>query len=237
MLSPSAYNGEINGPGITPDPDSLGSYGFWAFVFDIDEKSGSYFSFRSEAFANEWRIHSLPTGELMFTFPSIALGGGSYTAQSAMTLGGGYDGFDFPFPERSIVAEAVTNYFDYGSPSARKTVRGINMEYAWTRPGGAYNDDNVPVFTIEYNSDRTGEGLFGRVRVANTVVGQFVDMDRTNNFTLKKTFGISGRVIKHRYTYAGPTGLVIYREAETVRLDGGSNAGRVDRLAHGDTPL
>ena len=176
----------------------------------------------------------MPTGELMFTFPSIALEGGSCTTQSAVTLGDGDNGLDFPYPGRSIVAEAVTNYFDYGSPSARKTVRGIDMEYAWTRPGRANNDDNVPVFTIQYNSDRTGEGLFGSVRVANTVVGPFVDMDMTNNFTLKKTFGISGRVIKHRYTYTGPTGLVIYREAETVRLDGGSNAGRVDRLVHGD---
>ena len=86
----------------------------------------------------------------------------------------------------------------------------------------------------KYNSDRTGEGLFGSVSVANTAIGTFYGDDKTNNFTLKKTFGISGRVIKHRYTYTGPTGLVIYREAETVRLDGGSNAGRVDRLAHGD---
>ena len=235
-IIPSVYYGEINGHRITPDPDSLGSHDFWAFVFDIDEKSGSYFSFRSGDFADEWRVHSLPTGELMFTFPSIALEGGSSTTQSAVTLGGGYEGFDFPYPGRSIVAEAVTNYFDYGSPSARKTVRGINMEYAWTRPGGADNDDNVPVFTIQYNSDRTGEGLFGSVRVSNTSVGPFADMDRTNNFTLKKTFGISGRVIKHRYTYAGPTGLVIYREAETVRLDGGSNAGRIDSLKHGYPP-
>ena len=235
-----------NGQDVTPDPMSSevsgalgGCDSLWAFVFDVDEKSASYFSFAPEGHASAWRIHSLPSGTMLLTFPATDDEYPMLDDQSAMLLSpSGFNGkgADFPSPGYPICAEAVTNYFDYGSPSARKTVRGINMEYAWTRPGGAYMDRNVSVFDIQYNSDSTGEGSEGGVRVTNTAIGPFVGMDRTNNFTLKKTFGISGRVIKHRYTYAGPTGLVIYREAETVRLDGGSNAGRVDRLAHGDVP-
>ena len=123
-----------------------------------------------------------------------------------------------------IHAEATTNLFDYGSQTARKTVRGLNIEYVFSREGGD-TYETVPSFDIYYSSDQDGS--------YNTALARFTGLNITSNMAFKCTFGVRGKYIRHSYFYKGPSGLTIYRECETVRLDGSSNSGEIEGLAQG----
>ena len=213
---------------ITPAPRLNWST---ALVFDVDDKSLAFFEFEHGISKLHGLRHGIMGKELVFTKPKPAFASDVYIDQAILAPLGSPSGFDFggsyEYP-KLIHAEAVTNYFDYGSQTARKTVRGLNIEYAFSRDD-AYNDADLPSFEIYYSSDQdtSPNGM-------NTAVARFKEYDIAINTAFKCTFGVRGKYIRHAYVYEGPSGLTIYRECETVRLDGSSNSGKIETLRHGE---
>ena len=212
---------------ITPAPILSGSA---ALVFDVDDKSLAFFEFDYSISRLHGLRHGIMGKEMVFTKPKPAYASDVYIDQAILAPLGGSYGFDFggsrEYPNR-IYAEATTNLFDYGSQTARKTVRGLNIEYVFSI---RYDEieETVPSFEIYYFSDQDGSH--------NTALARFTGLNITSNTAFKCTFGVRGKYIRHTYVYDGPSGLTIYRECETVRLDGSSNSGEIEGLAQGSPP-
>ena len=212
---------------ITPAPSLVG--GSTALVFDVDDKSLAFFEFKYGISKLHGLRHGIMGKEMVFTATD------AYNDQAILAPLGSPSDFDFggsyEYPNL-IHAEAITNLFDYGSQTARKTVRGLNIEYVFSREGEdedeGYMAATVPSFEICYSSDQDA----GR----NTALARFTGLNMTSNMAFKCTFGVRGKYIRHGYVYAGPSGLTIYRECETVRLDGSSNSGEIEGLAQGRPP-
>jgi hypothetical protein len=217
---------------ITPAP-SLGG-GSTALVFDVDDKSLAFFKFDYGISKLHGLRHGIMGKEMVFTTTDV------YNDQAILAPLGSPSGFDIVWSgihPGLIHAEAITNLFDYGSQTARKTVRGLNIEYVFSirypDTGEEYEtrddiEETVPSFEIYYYSDQDA----GR----NTALARFTGLNMTSNMAFKCTFGVRGKYIRHGYVYEGPSGLTIYRECETVRLDGSSNSGEIEGLAQGSPP-
>jgi hypothetical protein len=216
---------------ITPKPYL---YGAVALVFDVDDKSLAFFTFDDGIDKLHVVRHGIMGKEMVFTKPKPAFASDVYIDQAILAPLGSPSGFDFGgrwgYPNL-IHAVAITNLFDYGSQTARKTVRGLNVEYVALRDEG-YEDASETSFEIRYVSDQdtTPHGY-------NTAVAHFTGMNIASNTAFKCTFGVRGKYIRHAYVYEGPSGLTIYRECETVRLDGSSSSGEIEGLAQGTPPV
>ena len=212
---------------ITPKP---ALYGAVALVFDVDDKSLALFEFKYGISKLHGLRHGIMGKEMVFTKPKPAYASDVYIDQAILAPLGNSSGFDFggtrEFPNL-ILARAKTNLFDYGSQTARKTVRGLNIEYVSSRGEGDM-DATVPSFEIYYSSDQ--DKFYHR---NNTALARFTGFNITSNTAFKCTFGVRGKYIRHEYIYSGPSGLTIYRECETVRLDGSSNSSEIEGLAEG----
>ena len=208
---------------ITPKPFLGGAV---ALVFDVDDKSLAFFTFDDEIDKLHVVRHGIMGKEMVFTKPNPDDEVSVYLDQAILAPLG--DPYGPDFGGRSIVATAKTNLFDYGSQTARKTVRGLNVEYA-ASTDGSLTDSSETSFEISYASDQdaTPHGY-------NTAVAHFTGMNITINTAFKCTFGVRGKYIQHAYFYEGPSGLTIYRECETVRLDGSSSSGEIEGLAQGE---
>ena len=209
---------------ITPKP-ALG--GAVALVFDVDDKSLAFFTFDDGIDKIHVVRHGIMGKEIVFTKPEPVYQDDVYFAQAILAPLGNSSGFDFGGTSEDpnlIYAEAKTNLFDYGSQTARKTVRGLNVEYVASRDGGD-TDSSETSFEISYSSDQdaTPHGY-------NTAVAHFTIENVAINTAFNCTFGVRGKYIRHEYSYTGPSGLTIYRECETVRLDGSSSSGEIERL-------
>src|SRR5574343_28266 len=212
---------------ITPKPFL---YGAVALVFDVDDKSLAFFTFDDGIDKLHVVRHGIMGKEIVFTKPEPGYQDDVYFAQAILAPLGAQYGPDFGGTEdvpNLIIATAKTNLFDYGSQTARKTVRGLNVEYVASR-NSVYTDSSEISFEISYASDQdaTPHGY-------NTAVAHFTGMNIAINTAFKCTFGVRGKYIRHEYHYRGPSGLTIYRECETVRLDGSSSSGEIEGLAQG----
>ena len=210
---------------ITPKPVPNGAV---ALVFDVDDKSLAFFTFGDGIDKLHVVRHGIMGKEMVFTKPKPVYQSDGYPDQAILAPLGAQYGPDFGGTEEVpnlIVATAKTNLFDYGSQTARKTVRGLNVEYVAVRDRG-YTDSSEASFDISYASDQdaTPHGY-------NTAVAHFTEMNFASNTAFKCTFGVRGKYIRHEYSYTGPSGLTIYRECETVRLDGSSSSGEIEALA------
>ena len=212
---------------------SMLGVGSIALVFDVDDKSLAFFEFEDGISRLHGLRHGIMGKEMVFTKPKPAYASDVYIDQAILAPLGKSYGFDFggsaEYPNL-IRAEAATNLFDYGSQTARKTVRGLNIEYVSSRLGGDTYEAE-PSFEIYYSSDQDGF-YHGN----NTALARFTGLNITSNMAFKCTFGVRGKYIRHKYVYSGPSGLTIYRECETVRLDGSSNSGEIVGLAQGSPP-
>ena len=209
---------------ITPKPHL---YGAVALVFDVDDKSLAFFKFDHGIDKIHVVRHGIMGKEIVFTKPKPEDEDSVYIDQAILAPLGAQYGPDFGGTEEApnlIVATAKTNLFDYGSQTARKTVRGLNVEYVASRDSG-YTDSSETSFEISYSSDQdaTPHGY-------NTAVAHFTIENVAINTAFKCTFGVRGKYIRHEYSYTGPSGLTIYRECETVRLDGSSSSGEIEGL-------
>ena len=207
---------------ITPAPSLIG--GSAALVFDVDDKSLAFFKFKYGISKLHGLRHGIMGKEMVLTAPD------AYENQAILAPLGDSSGFDVGWSGQHtirILAEATTNLFDYGSQTARKTVRGLNIEYVFSRDYDVYDDADLPSFEIYYSSDQdtSPNGM-------NTAVARFKEYDRAINTAFRCTFGVRGKYIRHSYVYEGPSGLTIYRECETVRIDGSGNSGRIEPLMH-----
>ena len=216
---------------ITPKPELRGAV---ALVFDVDDKSLAFFTFGYGIDKIHVVRHGIMGKEIVFTKPKPGYQDDVYLDQAILFPLGTQYGPDFggtrEFP-RLISARAETNLFDYGSQTARKTVRGLNVEYVASRDEGE-TDSSETSFEISYASDQdaTPHGY-------NTAVAHFTGRNIAINTAFKCTFGVRGKYIRHEYSYAGPSGLTIYRECETVRLDGSSSSGEIEGLAQWNPPI
>ena len=224
LMTPSVDPHTHTKPKITPKPHL---YGAVALVFDVDDKSLAFFKFDHGIDKIHVVRHGIMGKEIVFTKPKPEDEDSVYIDQAILAPLGAQYGPDFGGTEEVpnlIVATAKTNFFDYGSQTARKTVRGLNVEYVASRDGG-YTDSSETSFEISYASDQdaTPHGY-------NTAVAHFTRANIAINTAFKCTFGVRGKYIRHEYSYTGPSGLTIYRECETVRLDGSSSSGEIERL-------
>ena len=211
---------------ITPAPRINWST---ALVFDVDDKSLAFFKFKYGISKLHGLRHGIMGKEMVFTATD------AYIEQAILAPLGDSSGFDIGWSGLHTIpihAEATTNLFDYGSQTARKTVRGLNIEYVFSREGEdedeGYMAATVPSFEIYYSSDQDAG--------SNTALARFTGLNMTSNMAFKCTFGVRGKYIRHGYVYEGPSGLTIYRECETVRLDGSSNSSEIEGLALGMPP-
>jgi len=211
---------------ITPKPFLPGAV---ALVFDVDDKSLAFFTFGYGIDKIHVVRHGIMGKEIVFTKPKPDDEDYDYIDQAILAPLGAQYGPDFGVG--SIVAIAKTNLFDYGSQTARKTVRGLNVEYVASRYGGE-TDSSETSFEISYASDQDAAP-----HGYNTAVAHFTGTNITINTAFNCTFGVRGKYIRHEYFYRGPSGLTIYRECETVRLDGSSNSGEIEGLAQGTPPV
>ena len=224
LMTPSVDPHTHTKPKITPKPHL---YGAVALVFDVDDKSLAFFKFDHGIDKIHVVRHGIMGKEIVFTKPKPEDEDSVYIDQAILAPLGAQYGPDFGGTEEVpnlIVATAKTNFFDYGSQTARKTVRGLNVEYVASRDGGE-TDSSETSFEISYASDQdaTPHGY-------NTAVAHFTRANVAINTAFKCTFGVRGKYIRHEYSYTGPSGLTIYRECETVRLDGSSSSGEIERL-------
>ena len=211
---------------ITPKPFLSGAV---ALVFDVDDKSLAFFTFDHGIDKIHVVRHGIMGKEIVFTKPKPNPDDEDYVYidQAILAPLGAQYGPDFGGTEEVpnlIVATAKTNLFDYGSQTARKTVRGLNVEYVASRDEGD-TDSSETSFEISYASDQdaTPHGY-------NAAVAHFTGANIAINTAFKCTFGVRGKYIRHEYSYTGPSGLTIYRECETVRLDGSSSSGKIEGL-------
>ena len=202
-------------------------YGAVALVFDVDDKSLAFFTFGYGIDKIHVVRHGIMGKEIVFTKPKPDDEDYVYIDQAILAPLGAQYGPDFGGTEEVpnlIVATAKTNLFDYGSQTARKTVRGLNVEYVASRDEGE-TDSYETSFEIIYASDQDA-AHHGK----NTAVAHFTGRNIAINTAFKCTFGVRGKYIRHEYSYTGPSGLTIYRECETVRLDGSSSSGEIEGL-------
>ena len=165
-------------------------------MFDVDDKSLAFFAFDDGIDKLHVVRHGIMGKEIVFTKPKPDDEDYVYIDQAILAPLGAQYGPDFggtrEFP-RLIDATATTNLFDYGSQTARKTVRGLNVEYAASRDGG-YTDSSEISFEISYASDQDAAP-----HGYNTAVAHFTGRNITINTAFKCTFGVRGKYIRHKF--------------------------------------